>query len=58
MIEVNFSVKNTGACSLCKRKKNCLIHTKIKNALENSVSSKNDNKMELVIYQCPMFSEG
>jgi hypothetical protein len=55
-VKVEINNRENGACPLCVRNGNCVLHKTIRRAL-GDYDGKSNNEMELVIYTCPRFKE-
>lgn len=55
-MELNFNIRDNGACPLCRKEENCLILRRLMASVKG-FKDKNHTAMELVIYTCPYFIE-
>lgn len=54
-MNVTINSRGNGMCPQCENRRNCEIHTALSATL-HSISDPNDSGMELVIFECPNFS--
>jgi len=59
-MKLNINNRGNGACPLCLFADNCVIHQKLRSAVDTAEKvfhGNPDDEMQLVIYSCPYFKE-
>ncbi len=59
-MKLNINNRGNGACPLCQFADNCVLHQKLRIAVdtaEKAFKGNPDDEMQLVIYSCPYFKE-
>ncbi|MFP4362726.1 MAG: hypothetical protein ACLFR1_02525 [Spirochaetia bacterium] len=55
-MKLEFNPRENGACPICKRLNNCHIRKALLKAADNCEGPEKE-RIELVIYTCPLFQE-